>query len=342
MHGRTRLAIASAAVVAIGMGSASCGTGDDEGSTTRIVINQSAHSLSAAAMYVADRAGYFKKRDIDVEFVETGSGLKSITPLIKGSTQFCACIFSHPLEAQAAGTGEFGVVATLQQGYNHKIVVSKEVANEKGITVESPLDQRLKILRDLRVGITEVGASTDLVSRMAMDQAGLDPDKDAKIVAMGKPETMPSALARGRIDAYTMTPPVPEQAIHAGDAIVLADLTKDDISGISGAFYMGLTASKQYLKENKEAAVKVYQAVAEAETYLRENRAEAKKLLRKEFADLDKESFEASFETLKVLYPKTPKLDRDSIEAAIELSGEEDKVSFDDITDVSIAKAAAK
>ena len=70
---------------------AGCGSAvadqSDEGSevkTTKVVLNEVAHSLFYAPMYVAIEEGYFKEQGIDLELV-TGFGAdKTMTALLSG------------------------------------------------------------------------------------------------------------------------------------------------------------------------------------------------------------------------------------------------------------------
>jgi hypothetical protein len=94
----------------------------------QIVINQAGHSLTASSIYLAQDLGFFAKQGLDVQFISTGSGMKSIVPLVSGSAQFCACIVFHPLQANHAGAADTRMIAGITSGFATKIVLHKDVA----------------------------------------------------------------------------------------------------------------------------------------------------------------------------------------------------------------------
>jgi NitT/TauT family transport system substrate-binding protein len=306
----------------------------------RIVINQSATSLSGAAIYVAREAGFFAHENLDVEFVVTGSGIKSIIPLVNGDTQFCACISSHPLDAMVAGAGDTKIIGTVLNGYNHKIVLSKVIAARLGVTEASPMRDRVLALKGLKIGITEPNASTDQMTRFVMRQFGLDGSRDATLIALGVPSLIP-ALHNQQIDAFDMSSPVPERAVSDGDAITLIDLTKDKFPILEQALYMTISVDPGYLKSHRDVAVRLMRAVAGAEAYIQDHQQDARKLLRaKVFPQMDEAAFDISFENNYPYYAKTPEVTRASFDAAVALESMFSKVpvhlSFDDIVDNSL------
>lgn len=74
-----------------------------------------------------------------------------------------------------------------------------------------------------------------------MQDVGLDPARDAALIALGS-SNLPPAIANRQIDAYTMTPPIPERAVGAGDAAVLVDLSKDKVHLLRDSLYMTVSA----------------------------------------------------------------------------------------------------
>lgn len=310
----------------------------------KIVINQSAQSLSAAAIYIAKDAGYFAAEGLDVEFIATGSGIKSIVPLVRGDTQFCACIFSHPIDAMTSGAGDVKLIGTVVNGYNHKIVIRKDLAERLGITATTPLETRIQALKGLKIGITEPNASTDQVLRLAMEKFGLDPNKDAQLIALGA-NNLPPAIHNQQIDAFVMVPPVPERAVQAGDAVYLMDLAEDSLPLLRDAAYMTITVDPGYLSKNRDTAVRLIRAVANAQKLLFENQSEARKLLKeREFPQMDQETFDIGFKSLVPFYLKNPEISRQSFDAGIALAQKFSRqpitLTYDQIVDPTIAKEA--
>lgn len=320
------------------------GTGAAHAQGQKIVINQSAQSLSAAAIYIAKDAGFFAAEGLNVEFIATGSGIKSIVPLVRGDTQFCACIFSHPVDAQTSGAGDVKIIGTVVNGYNHKIVIRKDIAEKMGLTPATPLETRIKALKGLKIGITEPNASTDQVVRLAMEQFGLDPNKDAQLIALGA-NNLPPAIQNKQIDSFVMVPPIPERAVQAGDAVYLMDLAKDSLPLLRDSIYMTIAVEPAYLAKNRATAVKLMRAISKAQVMLTEKQADARKLLKdKQFPQMDQDTFDIGFNSLIPFYLKSPEASRESVEAGLALAKKFSRtpitLTYDTLVDPTVVKEA--
>ena len=311
----------------------------------KITINQSAQSLSAAAVYLAKDGGFFAKEGLDVEFVATGSGLKSIVPLLSGDTQFCACVFSHNISANETGAGDIKLIASVVDGYAQKMALDKATAQRLNISASTPMKERMAALKGLKIGISEPNSAADQVARLMLKEGGLNGSRDAQLISLGVPN-LNAALHNKQIDAFVITAPNPELAVREGDAVMLVDLSKDKIANLSEATYIGLSADKKYLAANKSTALKVVRALAGAQVMLQSKTAEAKKLLRdKEFPKMEQEVFDLSFESAFPFYAKTPEIFKERVDAALAIaqafSKTRLKVTYDDLVDPSVAQAIA-
>ncbi len=126
----------------------------------QIVINQAGPSLTASSIYLADDLGFFKKQGLDVAFISTGSGMKSIVPLVSGSAQFCACIVFHPLQANHSGAADTRLIAGITVGFGTKIILRTAVADRLHLTPDTPLRDRVRMLRG---GDVAAGAAIGVV-----------------------------------------------------------------------------------------------------------------------------------------------------------------------------------
>ena len=88
----------SAAMLVPVLSGCGCSTATDEeggvttGETTKVVLNEVAHSLFYAPMYVAIEEGYFADEGIDLELV-TGFGAdKTMTAVLSGEVACCEIV----------------------------------------------------------------------------------------------------------------------------------------------------------------------------------------------------------------------------------------------------------
>ena len=250
-----RLRAGLLAVVALLL--ASCGGGGSEqgagGGTAKVTV-ASAPNVFLAAMYTARDRGIFRDEGLEVEVVEVEAGTDSVAALVSGNAQF-ADIGLDDL-ANLAGEGEEGLVMThnILSRVTLTLVMRADVARQRGVTRRSPLKERYAALKGLTIGITSPGAPTDNYMRYYLRQAGLDPERDASIVAVGGGSSLLAALEQNKIQAYHLSPPTPYIAESKGFGVVLIDGPAGDVKELSNFLYTGFATNREWAQDNPDRA----------------------------------------------------------------------------------------
>ncbi len=154
----------------------------------------SAPNVFLSALYVADAEGYFKAENLDLKIVEVESGTDSVAALVSGNAQFADIGFDDLIGLSQKGEKSLVMVHNILSRVTLTLVMRNDVAQRLGVTRSSPLERRWASLKGLRLGITRPGAPTDKYMRYYLRQAGLDPDRDATIVAIGGGASLLAAL----------------------------------------------------------------------------------------------------------------------------------------------------
>ncbi|GAA1271953.1 ABC transporter substrate-binding protein [Pseudonocardia aurantiaca] len=251
MRGLRQSAIMGALALAIPL--AACGgeSGSDE--LTPITVT-SLPSAFLAAMYVADEQGIFQREGLDVEIVELQSGIDGVSAVVSGSAQYADMGFDDLATLAAEGEESLVMVHNLVGRVTFALVMNPDVARERGVSRESPIEERYAALKGLRLGVTSPGAATDKYMRYYLRQAGLDPDRDAEIIAIGDGASLLAALETGQIDAYQLSPPTPYVAAAEGFGTLLIDGAAGDVPLFADFVYTGFAANRQWADQNPEPA----------------------------------------------------------------------------------------
>lgn len=299
------------------------GAGTPAGAAERIVINQAGPSLTASSIYLAQDLGFFAKQGLDVSFVSTGSGMKSIVPLVSGAAQFCACIVFHPLQANHSGAADTRMIAGITTGFGTKIVLRTEVAKRLGLKPDTPIAERVAMLKGLKLGVTELSASTDQALRVVMRTGGLNPERDATIVSLGGLPNLLPAMQNGQVDGVSGSPPVPEQLIREGAAVLLVDPVHEKVGLLDAALFMAVAADKTYLAAHRDVAERVVAAIVEGQAFLHDQKDKSRLVLKeKRFPGMPQDAFDAAFDAQYPSYLATPAMSRESVDAAIKLAAQ--------------------
>ncbi|WP_345604445.1 ABC transporter substrate-binding protein [Pseudonocardia adelaidensis] len=257
MRGQRRSAVLGGAL-AMALTLGACG-GDGggaapgEGGRTAITVS-SLPSAFLAPLYIAEKDGLFEREGLDVTIVELQSGADGVPAAISGSSQYADLGFDDLATLSAEGEDSLVMVHNLVRRVTFTLVMNPDVARERGVSRESPIEARFAALKGLRLGVTSPGAASDKYMRYYLREAGLDPERDAEIIAIGDGASLLAALETGQIDAYQLSPPTPYVAQAEGFGTVLIDGPSGDVPTFADFAYTGFAANREWADANPEAA----------------------------------------------------------------------------------------
>lgn len=274
--------------------------GDSGGGDGGSVTVASLPNAFLAPLYVAIEEGYFEDEGLEVDIVELESGQAGVSAVVSGSAQF-ADIGLDDLSILAS-EGEESLVMTynLVNRVTLTLVMDPDVAAEKGVDGDSSIEERYAALEGLTLGVTSPGAATDKYMRYYLRQAGLDPDRDANIVAIGGGGSLLAALESGQIDAYQLSPPTPYIAEAEGFGTILIDGPAGDVPLFSDFAYTGFATNQQWAEDNPETAEGFMNAISQGMEYVEENPDEAAETI---LPYLGTDDLETTQQTLAALLP---------------------------------------
>jgi NitT/TauT family transport system substrate-binding protein len=171
----------------------------------KVTIALAGKGMSFILQYVALGAGLYKAEGLDPDTVDVSSGTRQAAAVMGGSADFTQLGMPHTLRAVARG-GDLVAIGTGFDMYPIALVISKSAAQRLGITEAMSVDERLRRIHGLKIGITSPGSSTDEFMRTIMMVRGLDPDKDVRLQPIGIGAPMVAAMQQGSKAAPTASP----------------------------------------------------------------------------------------------------------------------------------------
>jgi sulfonate transport system substrate-binding protein len=224
-------------VALAGLTLAACSSGSSGStggtSTLKIIHANGSPLLLWSVSYLAEDLGYYKDEGLTVQRTYLGGGPPAAAALIAGSGTED---LSSPGELlRLTGKGQKLKVLMAHTTTEPEIfLLSKAKAAELGVTAGSDQQTRraaLSRIKNGKYGITAAGSETDGLTRMALKQAGLDPDRDAQLLPLQSGANCLAALGNGRIDGFMSLSPIAETAILQTGAVPLLQNAKGDIKG---------------------------------------------------------------------------------------------------------------
>jgi len=314
------------------------GCGSQETSSdgkTEVVLNEVAHSVFYAPMYVAIEEGYFEEAGIDLTLV-TGFGAdKTMTAVLTGEADigFMGCESS--VYTYAGGTDDYVVnFAQLTQRAGNFLVSRDPVK-----------DFSWDMLRGAEVLGGRSGGMPEMVFEYILIKNGIDPVTEVKIDQSIDFGSTAAAFSGGQGQFTVEFEPHATALEQSGQGYVVASLEED--SGYVP--YTSFSAKKSFLEEKPEIVQAFTDALQRGMDYVQEHSAEE---IAKAIADQFPETDLITLTTIVDRYQSqdTWKADLifeeksfDLLQNILETFGViEKKVPYEDLVNTDFAKEAAK
>lgn len=302
-------------------------------SHTTVRLNEVAHSIFYAPMYVAIENGYFEEEGLKIELT-TGFGAdKTMTALLSG-------------EADIGFMGPESTIYTYQQGNTDHVVNFAQLTQRAGNFLVSrekidSFDWEMIRGKDLIGG--RKGGMPQMILEYVLKLRGMDPGKDVNLVQNIDFANTSGAFIGGTGDFTVEFEPQASLIEEQGAGYVVASL------GVESGYvpYTCFSAKKSYMDANPEIIQSFTNAIQKGMTYCAEHSPEEiAEVIAPQFPDTDKQllvkivdryAAQDSFKEDCVFKQDSFML----LQAILEEAGElEERVPYEDLVDNRFAEAA--
>jgi ABC-type nitrate/sulfonate/bicarbonate transport system substrate-binding protein len=267
------------------------------------------YSLQYLSFWIAQGAGFFEQEGLFVEVVVPPSPSGVVADLLEGSAD--VALLPPPLYLQLiAQQRQVVLFANLLRNDPISLVVSQQVAKARSLSPDAPLDDRLRGIRGLRVGVAP-GPPTRL--RALLASVGLDVDRDIDVVIVPGPEQT-SALADGRVHALYAHTPYLETALDEQHAMLLVNQSSGDIPVVAACQVHALATTPTYVRDQPSVLVALTRAVYRAQLLAHADQmAAADALLHSAVPELDAQHLATLLGIYEPAVPESPMVSVDGV-----------------------------
>lgn len=253
-----------------------CGAGEkgSNGALSKVTLNEVAHSIFYAPMYVAIEEGYFAEEGIDIELV-TGFGAdKTMTAVLTG-------------EADIGFMGSESSIYTYVQGTDNPVINFAQLTQRAGnfLVAREPIeDFQWSMLKGEAVLGGRAGGMPQMVFEYVLKKHGMDPKTDLEIDQSIDFGSTAAAFSGGK-GTYTVEfEPHATGLEEKGDGYIVASLGEE--SGYVP--YTAFSATTSFIKENPEIIQAFTNALQKGLDYVNNHSPEEiAKLIAPQFAETD-------------------------------------------------------
>ena len=270
----------------------------------RIRVAVSNPNMPNLTVAMAQKNGLFKDETLEAEIIRMNPNV-AITALATGDVDYC----------QLFGAVVGGAIAGLPVR-----IVAGFLDNWPMTLIAQPELKALKDLKGKTLGISSFGATPDVAARMMIKQAGIDADKEIKIIALGSDAARLMALKQRVVDVVVISPPADTQMEKQGYRILARAYELFSFP------YLGLGTHTRKIKEKPDEIRRVIKATIRANRFIRDNRDEAVRALIA-WGKVEREFAYASYDALRNLFNVDGAVPEDGLKLVIDQARRSAKVT---------------
>ncbi len=321
-----------AVVLLLSMLLCACGK---EGDLTKVQLNEVAHSIFYAPMYVAIEEGYFEEEGIDLTLVNGLGADKTMTAVLSG-------------EADIGFMGSEASIYVYNEGAEDYVVNFAQLTQRAGNFLVARTQEKDFQIEDLK-GKTVIGGRKGGMPQMVFEyilkKHGIRPETDLTMIQNIDFGMTSQAFAGGSGDYTVEFEPAATALELEGAGYVVASL------GVESGYvpYTAYSAKKSYIEENPEVIEGFVKALQKGMDYVQTHTPEEiAKVIQPQFAETPLETIEMivtryyeqdTWKENLIFEESSFTLLTDILESAGELSK---KPPYSDLVDNTYAEKAAK
>ncbi len=289
-------------------------------SPAKVRVAQPVSSLTFVTVYVGRHKGLYAEESLEVEQLSTGGGGPDIQALLTGDVQLTITPGVGQMDAFRQGRKILAVFNALDKNIIN-VVMRKEVAEERGVNSQSPLDQKLRALKGLKIAGTRPGALTYQQAEYLVRRAGYEPQRDVQIVGAGEGAALIAALETGQVDVVLQSVPVPEQIVARGRGIMLINNAAGEDPSIVPFNMSTVLVTPEYAERNAEIVARFVRASRKANEWIAQATPEQiADAVSPDLGQTPREVLVAGAASVKTAVNRTGILDRKAVQTMVDMT----------------------
>ncbi|MBV8719793.1 MAG: ABC transporter substrate-binding protein [Chloroflexi bacterium] len=266
--------------------------------------------------WLAFESGIFKQNGLDVKLDNIASST-GIPAVISGDVQIGHLGGSETLSATVAGA-DLVIVAITGPVYPFVFMAPASITST---------DQ----LKGKKIGVSNIGSSSDIATRVMLTKVGLDPNKDVTIVPVGSLQNRMAALLSGAIDGGVAQPP-DQIALEDKGFHVLYDLAAQKLPSVGDC----IVVNRQWMNAHKDVMQRYIDSIVQAIALSKKNKEQSIPVLGKYLQNDDPRALGVTYDFfVGTVTPDYPVVKAELFGDAIEqLGAQNDKIKSFDVNSI--------
>jgi NitT/TauT family transport system substrate-binding protein len=270
----------------------------------RLRLAYAGWEVGTAVSYIGVDAGFFKKNGLAVEEIPIRDTLSAGIHSLLGVDLLIG--FGNPL----------AIVQPLASGADIALVGSHVSFDDYGMGVGNGISS-IKDLKGKKIGVSGLGLRSDLVARVILRRAGLDPSKDVEVVAAGLSPARALAVSKNYVQGAPLRRDVAEEAKKLGIKVL-------DANAVPVVTDLLIT-TRSYIKREDDTMRRFMKGYAEAIHHFVTRREDSLNILKKYFPASQSQSLDAMYDVFLPRLRPLPEFNREAVQALMDVGSAVDQ-----------------
>lgn len=260
--------------------------------------------LGTAVAYIGVDSGLFKKHGLVIEELPIRDTLSAGVQSLIGVDLLIG--FGNPL----------ALLQPVAAGADVTVVGAHVSFDQYGMGVATGLSS-IKELKGKRVGVSALGARSDLIARVILRRAGLDPAKDVELVAAGLAPARALALSKNLVQGVPLNQEVAAEALKLGIKIL-------ELKSVPVVTDLLMT-TRSYIKREEETVRRFMKGYADAIHHFVSRRDDSLAILKKYFPNNQGLTVDAMYDNFSAQLRPLPELNGEALQALVDVGAAMEK-----------------
>jgi NitT/TauT family transport system substrate-binding protein len=272
--------------------------------TRKLRLAYSGWEIGTAVAYVGVDSGLFKKHEVEVEELPIRDTLSAGVQSLLGVDLLIG--IGSPL----------AILQPVSGGADVTLIGSHVSFDHYGMAVASSISA-IKDLKGKKVGVSALGSRSDLIARVILRRAGLDPGRDVELVAAGLSPARALAISKNLVQGAPLSPEVAVEAQKLGIKIL-------EVKPVPVVTDLIIT-TRSFIKKEEDTLRRFMKAYAAAIHHFVTKREASLGILKKYFPGNQSVTVDAMYDNFAAQLRPLPELTGEAIQALVDVGAVADQ-----------------
>lgn len=261
-----------------------------------------APGLSFAAIFLAERLNLWAQNGVTAQLRQVQGGPLSMVALTNREADFAGVASTDPM------IGWDKNIKTLSIGAFTGALVAQFTARKDwlakvGVSPSSPLADKIKAFKGARIGASTIAGGPAQYTRYLVRTAGLDPEQDMKILAVGFGAARMAALRTNQVDVTLGDSPEADQVELEGFGELYINCAQE-VPVFREFPYTVALVTPQLASEQPDLVRRIAHSLGQANDLFATDFGKAVDILKQQFSSVPAAAIERSLERDRANYPR--------------------------------------